>query len=126
MITEKHQNIVQMVNAFFSMLIWNIPVTTFGAAAFGAGLSRFFGEPVSKQRNFWGQMAAACFFGTAIAALVAGAFDLKWAKENMSLFALINAACIRWFLQTIIDRAKLIIKEYKLSLNFGKSKRDDP
>lgn len=106
---------------FVELPVWGVPVTTFGAAAAGAALSLFFGEPIKGARALWGQLAAACIFGTALAVLAADGLNLDWAEKHLSMFALVCAALIRWFLPVTIERAKQLIKEFKLSFKFLKS-----
>ena len=94
--------------------IWNVPISVVGAAAFGAGLSLFVGDPIPTRRALYGQVLAATAFGTAVAVLAADAMSWTWAQKNIAMFALMSAAMIRWFLPTIIDRGKQLIKEARL------------
>ena len=96
--------------------VWGIPVTVIGAAGAGAVLSLFFGDPLTTRRDLFGQTLAATIFGCAVAVLAADGFDLDWATKNMSMFALMSSAILRWFLPTIIERGKQMIKEFKFSL----------
>lgn len=101
---------------FVQLPVWTVPVTSFGAAAVGAGLSLFFGEPLKSKRDLWGQLLAACIFGTAASVLLTDAFGLGWAAKHPGMFAMVIAAMVRWFLPACIERAKQIIREYRLSL----------
>ena len=112
---------------FVDLPVWGVPVTTFGAAAAGAALSLFFGEPIPNRRSLWGQIAAACLFGTALAVLSADGFNWDWAHKHMSMFALMCAALIRWFLPVTIERVKVLIKDLKLNFKLFKSdNKGDP
>ena len=95
--------------------VWGIPVTVIGAAGAGAILSLFFGDPLTTRRDLFGQTIGATIFGCAVAYLVADAFNWGWAAKNMSMFALMSSAILRWFLPTIIDRVKQLIREFKFS-----------
>ena len=95
--------------------VWGIPVTVIGAAGAGAILSLFFGDPLTTRRDLFGQTIAATIFGCAVAVLVADGFDWDWATKNMSMFALMSSAILRWFLPTMIERVKQLIKEFKFS-----------
>lgn len=112
-----------LFNHYVNLPVWGVPVTVIGAAAFGTALSLFFGDPVTGARNFYGQILAATVFGAAIAGLSADALQLEWAQKNMAIFALMTAAMTRWFLPSIIERGKLLIKDLKLP-SVGKSKGD--
>ena len=111
---------LDIFNKTMQIPVWGVPVTTFGAAAVGAGVSLFFGEPVSGAKMLWKQIIASMFFGVAFSVLCADIFGWAWAAKHQSLFALVVAAFVRWFLPSIIERGKAIIKEYKLNFNFGK------
>lgn len=111
----------RLFTSYVHQPIWGVPVTVFGAAAAGAGLSLFFGDPLPTRRALFGQVLAATFFGAGSAVLVADAMDWEWATKNISMSALISAAMIRWFLPSIIERVKQLIKEFKLSF----TKRND-
>lgn len=106
----------------FQIPLWGVPVTTFGAAATGAGLSLVIGEPLTH-RQMWGQVLLSMFFGVAFATLVADAMDLQWATKHPSLFALVAAGLTRWFMPAVYDRGKQLIAEFTFS--FGK-KKDTP
>lgn len=95
--------------------VWGVPVTVIGAAAAGAALSLFFGDPLPTRRALFGQVLAATFFGTAVAVLASDAMDWKWATDNISMFTMLMAAMIRWFLPTIIERVKSLIQTFKFS-----------
>ena len=41
--------------------------------------------------------------------------DWKWATDNISMFTMLMAAMIRWFLPTIIERVKSLIQTFKFS-----------
>lgn len=105
----------QLFTSYVQQPVWGVPVTVFGAAAAGAGLSLFFGDPVPTRRALFGQVLASTFFGAGSAVLTADAMDWDWATKNISMSALISAAMIRWFLPSIIASVKQLIKEFKLS-----------
>lgn len=104
----------QLFTSYVQQPVWGMPVTTIGAAAAGACLSLFFGDPVPTRRGLYGQVLASTMFGAASAMLAADGMDWDWASKNISMFALMSAAMIRWFLPTIIERIKQLIKEAKL------------
>ena len=101
-------------SAYVNTPVWGVPVSVIGAAAFGAGLSLFFGDPIPTRRALYGQTLAATVFGTAVAVLVADGMAWEWAQKNISLFALMSAAVTRWFLPTVIEHGKAVIKSFKL------------
>lgn len=105
----------QLFTDFVHQPVWGVPVTVFGAAAAGAALSLFFGDPLPTRRALFGQVLAATFFGAGAAVLVADAMDWEWATKNISMSAMISAAVIRWFLPGVIERVKQLIKEFKFS-----------
>lgn len=105
--------VVEVFNSYVNLPVWGVPVSVIGAAAFGAGLSLFFGDPIPTRRALYGQTLAATVFGAAAAVLAADAFDWDWATKNISMFAMVSAAMVRWFLPTIIDRGKQLIKEFR-------------
>lgn len=105
----------QLLNTYVQQPVWGVPVTVIGASAAGAALSLFFGDPLPTRRALFGQVLAATFFGAAGAVLVSDAMDWEWASKNISMFAMISAAMIRWFLPSIIERVKELIKEFKFS-----------
>lgn len=107
--------VFQLFTSYIQQPVWGVPVTLFGAAAAGAGLSLFFGDPLPTRRALFGQVLAATFFGAGVAVLAADGMDWDWATKNISMFALISAAMIRWFLPSIIERIKQLIKEFKFS-----------
>lgn len=107
--------VFQLFTSYIQQPVWGVPVTVFGAAAAGAGLSLFFGDPLPTRRALFGQVLAATFFGAGVAVLAADGMDWDWATKNISMFALISAAMIRWFLPSIIERIKQLIKEFKFS-----------
>lgn len=106
--------VVNVFDSYVNVPVWGMPVSVLGAAAFGAGLSLFFGDPIESRRSLYGQIVAATVFGTAGSMLLGDAMDWKWAQENVAMFALIAAAIMRWFLQPVIDRGKGVIHEFKL------------
>lgn len=108
-----------LLDSFFDIPVFGVPVTTFGAAAIGAGLSLFFGDPIETKRSLFGQVLAAMFFGVAIAALLADGFQLDWAKRNFPMFALVMGGSIRWFLPSFIIKGKELIADFKLSFRRG-------
>lgn len=105
----------QLFTSYVQQPVWGVPVTVFGAAAAGAGLSLFFGDPLKTRRDLFGQILASTFFGAGSAVLAADAMNWEWATKNISMSALISAAMIRWFLPSIIARVKQLIKEFRLS-----------
>ncbi|QKW95598.1 hypothetical protein AXL3_24 [Stenotrophomonas phage vB_SmaS-AXL_3] len=107
--------VFQLFTSYIQQPVWGVPVTVFGAAAAGAALSLFFGDPLPSRRALFGQVLAATFFGAGAAVLAADGMDWDWATKNISMFALISAAMIRWFLPSVIDRIKQLIKEFKFS-----------
>lgn len=111
----------QLFTHYVNQPVWNVPVTVYGAAAAGAALSLFFGDPVPTRRALFGQVVAAMMFGAGLAVLVSSAMEWEWATKNISMSALISAAMIRWFLPSIIERVKQLIKEFKFSF----TKRND-
>lgn len=113
----------QLFTSYIQQPVWGVPVTVMGAAAAGAALSLFFGDPLPTRRALFGQVLAATFFGAGAAVLVADGMDWDWATKNISMFAMISAAMIRWFLPSMIDRGKQLIKDFKFS--FTKKQGDD-
>lgn len=101
-------------DAYISVPVWGVPVSVIGAAAFGAGLSLFFGDPLPTRRALYGQTLAATFFGAAGAVLSADGMAWAWAQKNLAMFAMVTAAVIRWWLPSIIERGKQIIKEFRV------------
>lgn len=112
--------VFQVFTHYINQPVWGIPVTVMGAAAAGAGLSLFFGDPLPTRRALFGQTLAATFFGAGMAILVSDGMDWEWATKNISIFAMVSAAIIRWFLPSVIERCKQLIKEFKFSF----TKRD--
>lgn len=112
--------VFQIFTQYVNQPVWGIPVTVFGAAAAGACMSLFFGDPLPTRRALYGQVIASTMFGAAAAVLAADAMDWDWAAKNISIFALISAAMIRWFLPAIIERGKQLIKEFR----FPTTKKD--
>lgn len=106
--------VVDLFSAYVSTPVWGVPVSVVGAAAFGAGLSLFFGNPIATRRALYGQVLAATAFGAALATLVADGMDWDWAQKNISMFALMSAAMVRWFLPTAIEKVKDTIKALKV------------
>lgn len=115
----------QLFTHYISQPVWNVPVTVYGAAAAGAALSLFFGDPLPTRRALFGQTLAATMFGAGGAVLAADAMGWQWAAKNISMFAMINAALMRWFLPTLIDRVKQLIKELKFSFTKSKTNGGD-
>lgn len=105
--------VAKLFTDYVSLPVWGVPVSVIGAAAFGAGLSLFFGDPIPSRRSLYGQVLAATFFGAACAVLVADGMDWDWAQKNISMFALMSAAILRWFLPTVIERGKQLVKEFR-------------
>lgn len=105
----------QLFTTYVQQPVWGVPVTVMGASAAGATLSLFFGDPLPTRRALFGQVLAATFFGAASAVLLSDAMGWEWASKNISMFAMISAAMIRWFLPSIIERVKQLIKEFKFS-----------
>jgi hypothetical protein len=103
----------ELFSAYVQTPVWGVPVSVIGAAAFGAGLSLFFGDPIVSRRALYGQTLAATVFGAACAVLVADGMDWDWAQKNISMFALMSAAMVRWFLPTVIERGKQLVKEFR-------------
>lgn len=112
--------VFQIFTQYVNQPVWGIPVTVFGAAAAGACMSLFFGDPLPTRRALYGQVIASTLFGAAAAVLAADAMNWDWAAKNISIFALISAAMIRWFLPAIIERGKQLIKEFR----FPTTKKD--
>lgn len=106
--------LVPVLDKIFYVPVFGVPVTVIGAAALGAGLSLFFGDPIESRRSLFGQVAAATVFGVSSGVLFVDAFQLEWARKNMAMFVMMNAAIMRWFLPTAIERVKTIIKEFRL------------
>ena len=106
--------VVNLFSQVVNVPVWGVQVSVVGAAAFGAGLSLFFGDPLPTRRALYGQTLAATVFGTACAVLVADGMNWDWAQKNISMFALMSAAVIRWFLPTALEQGKVIIKSFKL------------
>lgn len=106
--------VVDLFSTYVSTPVWGVPVSVVGAAAFGAGLSLFFGDPIPTRRALYGQVLAATAFGAALATLVADGMDWDWAQKNISMFALMSAAMVRWFLPTAIEKVKDSIKALKV------------
>lgn len=105
---------MRLFTDYVSLPVWGVPVSVIGAAAFGAGLSLFFGDPIPSRKALYGQVLAATFFGAAWAVLVADGMGWEWAQKNIGMFGLSSAAVVRWFLPTVIERGKQIIKEFRL------------
>lgn len=106
--------VVDLFSAYVQTPVWGVPVSVIGAAAFGAGLSLFFGDPIPTRRALYGQVLAATVFGAAVAVLVADGMNWDWAQKNISMFALMSAAMVRWFLPTAIEQGKAMIKALKV------------
>jgi len=113
----------QLFTSYVQQPVWGVPVTVIGAAAAGAALSLFFGDPLPTRKALFGQVMAATFFGAGVAVLVADGMNWDWATKNISMFAMISAAMMRWFLPSIIERGKQFIKEFKFS--FTKKEGDN-
>lgn len=103
----------ELFTSYVHTPVWGVPVSVIGAAAFGAGLSLFFGGPIASRRSLYGQVLAATFFGAACAVLVADGMAWAWAQKNISMFALMSAAMVRWFLPTTIERGKQLVKDFR-------------
>jgi hypothetical protein len=95
-------------------VVWNVSISVLSAAAFGAGLSLFFGDPIETRRSLYGQTISATVFGIAVGKLAAEGFNWTWASSNMELFALMSAAITRWFLPDVLSRITVLIKEFRL------------
>lgn len=106
--------VLPLLNGFFQVPVFGVPVTVIGAAAVGAGMSLFFGDPIESRRSLFGQVSAATAFGVGAGVLFADAFHLEWAQKNMAMFVMMTAALMRWFLPTVIEKVKTIITEFKL------------
>jgi hypothetical protein len=102
---------------------WTVPVSVFGGAAIGAGVSLLFGDPVRTRRALWAQIVGAWILGGAGSVLLAEGTGWTWAINHPAYFALVAAAVVRWFLPVTIERGKQIIKEYRLTLS--RNKGDD-
>lgn len=107
--------LVDAFSIYVQLPVWGVPVTVIGAAGFGAVLSLFFGDPLPTRRDLFGQTLGATFFGVAVAVLAADGLDWEWATKNMAMFALMSAAILRWWLPTIIERGKQLIKDFKFT-----------
>ena len=105
----------QMFTSYIQQPVWGVPVAVIGAAGFGVGLSLFFGDPIPTRKALFGQCLAATFFGAGAAVLLADGMDWTWAEKNIAMFAMISGAIIRWFLPSMIERVKQLIKEFKFS-----------
>ena len=116
--------VIDIFNHYIQTPVWGIPVTVIGAAGAGAVLSLFFGDPLTTRRELFGQTFAASVFGAAVAWLAARALQWDWAISNMSMFALVSAAMLRWFLPSVIERGKSLIKEFRFTLD-QKKKGDE-
>lgn len=113
----------QALNAMFpGGTVLQVPVSSWGAAAFGAVISLFFGEAPPSRRRLFGECTAAMGFGVAIAVLMSDGLDLDWATNNASMFAMVCAGVVRWFMPPVIDRGKRFIHESNISLPFLKRK----
>lgn len=108
-----------------SLPVWGVPVTSFGAAAAGAGLAMFFTDPVESRRLLGGMILGSCFFGTAGSVLLADGLNLGWAHKHPSMFAMVVAAVIFWFSPSAIRRGKQMIHDYNFSFSFLKRKKED-
>ena len=47
---EQKGRLFQLFNSYIEQPVWGVPVTVFGAAAAGAALSLFFGDPLPTRR----------------------------------------------------------------------------
>lgn len=108
--------VFQLLTNYVNQPVWGVPVTVFGASAAGACMSLFFGDPLPTRRALFGQTLSATFFGAAGAVLMSDAMNWEWASKNISMFAMVSAAMIRWFLPSIIERGRQLIKEFKFPL----------
>lgn len=113
-----------LLDKVFDIPVFGVPVTIVGAAAVGAGMSLFFGDPIESRRSLFGQVLAATAFGVSAGVLAADALNLEWAQKNMGMFVMMTAALMRWFLPSVIDRGKQFIKEFKFS--FSRKTDGDP
>ena len=114
--------IFQIFTEVVAFPVFGAPITLILAALVGAGLSLFFGDPIIGRRNLWGQIAGAVAFGTGAGVLVSDAMDWAWATRNLPLFVMCCSAVIRWFLPTVIERGKQLIREFK----FPWAKKSNP
>lgn len=113
-----------LLDKVFDIPVFGVPVTIVGAAAVGAGMSLFFGDPIQSRKSLFGQVTASTAFGVAVGVLCADALNLEWAQKNLSMFVMMMAAIMRWFLPSAIERGKQVIKEFKFS--FSKKSDGDP
>lgn len=113
----------QILDGYVQQPVWGVPVTVFGAAACGAAMSLFFGDPLPSRRALFGQTLSATIFGAGLAVLLSDAMNWVWATKHLEMFALVCAAMIRWFLPTIIERTKQLIKSFTIKIPL--SKRDN-
>lgn len=113
-----------LLDNVFSIPVFGVPVTIVGAAAVGAGMSLFFGDPVESRKSLFGQVLASTAFGVGVGVLFADAMNLEWAQKNLGMFVMMTAALMRWFLPSVIDRGKQFIKEFKFS--FSRKTDGDP
>lgn len=117
--------VARIFSEYVQQPVWGVPVTVFGAAMFGAGLSLCFGDPVPKRGSLFAQVFASAAFGAGLAVLLADALDLAWAQKNMAMSAMISAALIRWFLPALIEKVKQMIKDFKLSFITKRGQGED-
>lgn len=113
-----------LLDKVFDIPVFGVQVTIVGAAAVGAGMSLFFGDPIESRKSLFGQVLASTMFGVGAGVLAADAFNLEWAQKDMGMFVMMTAALIRWFLPSVIERGKQFIKEFKFS--FSKKTDGDP
>lgn len=115
--------VFKLFTTYVNMPVWGVPVTLWGAAAAGSILSLFFGDPITTRRMLFGQTMAAMFFGVGLAVLASDAMNWEWATKNLSMFAMMSAAMLRWFLPSLIIRGKQLIHTF--SFSFTKKRGDD-
>ena len=116
--------VVPALSRVIDLPVLSVQVTLFGAAAFGAGLSLFFTDPIESRRMLLGQVLGATVFGVCLGVLCADALELNWAKKNLGMFVMMSAAATRWFLPSIIDRIKKLISEAQIP--FLRKKGSEP
>lgn len=112
--------ILPIVDKAIRVPAFGVPVSLVGAAAVGAGLSLFFGDPIQSRKSLFGQVTAATAFGLCAGVLAAEALSLKWAQDNIGMFVMMVSALMRWFLPSLIAKGKDVIKSFKFP-SFTKS-----
>lgn len=96
--------------------VLGVPIAVVAAALAGAALSLFFGDPITSRRALFGQTFTAAIFGTCIAVLMADGMGWVWAQKNITMFALMSAAMLRWFLPGLIHKIGEVIRDFKLRI----------